>query len=405
MTAEPKARLLDITRLVSRIGRGPLTGIDRVERAYLKALLALPTPVFLLLATPIGYLLLPREAGPLILHWLDAPGSVPAVRPERWLSEAPHRQARAALRRRTLARAPALWLARAVRRLMPQGGTYLNVGHANLTRRGLSALQAVPGLKVVVMIHDVIPLDHPAFCRPGAPEGFAAAFGTAVDHADLILCPARTTATDIARRAASAVAPPPILPVPLGIDIPTPDATLLPEGLDLARPYFVALGTIEPRKNHTLLLDAWAELARCTPAQRMPQLFILGRRGWRNEAVFERLDALGPGPVCELPGLPDRAVAALLTGARALLMPSLAEGYGLPVIEAAHLGTPVLCSDLPVFREILGDYAVYLPSGDMYPWVPRITEYAGRTRAAGPGRVLEADASWESHFRTVFSTV
>lgn len=404
MSAEPKARLLDVTRLVSRIGRGPLTGIDRVERAYLRALLARATPLFLLLGTPLGQILLPRETGPLILRWLDVPAGVPAVYPERWLNGLPHRQARAALRRHALARVPTWQLARSVRRLLPQGGSYLNVGHANLTDRSLRRLQAVPGLKVAVMIHDVIPLDHPEFCRPGSPARFARMFDAVVRHADLILCPARATAADIARRATGG-APPRILPVPLGTEVPTPDARLLPDGLDLVRPYFVVLGTIEPRKNHMLLLDAWDEMQRQSPPDRVPQLFILGRRGWPDQALRARLDALEGGPVRELPGLADAAVAALLTGARALLMPSHAEGFGLPVIEAARLGTPVLCSDIPVFREILGNYAVYVSSTDMYSWIPRITEYAGRARAADLGRVLEADADWQSHFKIVLSTV
>ena len=59
MSAEPKARMLDVSRLVSRIGRGPLTGVDRVERAYLVALLARTTPLFLLVRSPVGYLVLP----------------------------------------------------------------------------------------------------------------------------------------------------------------------------------------------------------------------------------------------------------------------------------------------------------------------------------------------------------
>lgn len=98
-------------------------------------------------------------------------------------------------------------------------------------------------------------------------------------------------------------------------------------------------------------------------------------------------------------------MAALLLGARALLMPSLAEGYGLPVAEAARAGTPVLCNDLPVFREVLGDYAVYADVGDMYSWKTTIIEFAGRVRAPGSGHFFEAETGWTDHFKVVLSIV
>lgn len=409
MSAEPKARLLDVTRLVSRIGRGPLTGVDRVERAYLQALLARHTPLFLLLQTPYGYIVLPRAAGPLILGWIAAPKSVP--RPAlpfglgRRLSL--RRAVRIALRAHRAASCLPVRLRATIRSLMPQGGVYLNVGLSNLSGRTLSQLQAVPGLRVAVMIHDTIPLDHPEFCRPEAVASFRATMAAVSRHADIVLCPSRCAGDDIARHAASFGGAPRILPAHLGLDPAEPDLDQVPKTIDLTRPYFLALGTIEPRKNHALLLDAWAEMAKRIPASLMPQLLIIGHRGWRNEEIFARLDTLKDtgGPVVELSGLGDAAVAALMMGARALLMPSFAEGFGLPVLEAARMGTPVMCSKLPVFREVLGDYAVYADAGDMYSWLPRIIDHAGRVRAAGPGRILEADVGWAEHFRTVLTVV
>ncbi len=116
---------------------------------------------------------------------------------------------------------------------------------------------------------------------------------------------ARTTRDDvlrwrdtlgIARRA-------PVTVAPIGTTLAAPASA--PPDLDLSRPYFVALGTIEPRKNHALLLDAWDLLAQRLPASAVPRLFIFGRRGWCNEAVFARLDALpAGGPVRELRAWP-----------------------------------------------------------------------------------------------------
>ena len=87
----------------------------------------------------------------------------------------------------------------------------------------------------------------------------------------------------------------------LGVLVASPCQPDLAE-LDLARPWFVTIGTIEPRKNHALLLDVWQALSQRLPAAQMPQLVIAGSRGWRNEAVFRRLDAR-PAGVIEAAGM------------------------------------------------------------------------------------------------------
>src|SRR5262249_41515194 len=95
-------------------------------------------------------------------------------------------------------------------------------------------------------------------------------------------------------------------------------------------PYFVVLGTIEPRKNHLLLLNVWRQLAeRGGPT---PKLVIVGARGWENEQIVDVLDRglLTRPHVLEVSGLKAAALLRLIKNARALLMPSFAEGYGLP---------------------------------------------------------------------------
>ena len=113
-----------------------------------------------------------------------------------------------------------------------------------------------------------------------------------------------------------------------------------------ASPYFVVLGTIEPRKNHLLLLNIWRRLAE--QQRSPPKLVIIGTRGWENEQVLDVLDrsVLVRPHVVEGSGMGDRGLMRLLANARALLMPSFAEGYGLPVVEALSLGTPVVASDI-----------------------------------------------------------
>lgn len=162
--------------------------------------------------------------------------------------------------------------------------------------------------------------------------------------------------------------------------------------------YFVVCGTIEPRKNHLTLLNAWRVLAS-DPSP--PKLVIVGKRGWLNGAVVETLErsvALRPH-VIEAGGLSTPGLRRLLAGARALLMPSFAEGFGLPVAEALAAGTPVVASDIEAFREVGGDAIDYVDPLDGLGWLQAVRDYSTqnspRRRAAlarNNGDVAGSDA-------------
>ncbi|MGB8622282.1 MAG: glycosyltransferase family 1 protein, partial [Paracoccaceae bacterium] len=313
------------------------------------------------------------------------------------------------LRRLSLTRCRAAGLATMLGKQVPAGTAYLNVGHSNLSAPVLAALRRVPGARISVLIHDTIPLDFPQYSGAGIPDAFRDKLRAVGEHADLVICNSEVTHRDAARHMAEMGRVPPMTVAHLGVELPEPDPRGLPEGLDLSRPYFLTVGTIEPRKNHALLLDVWEGFHNDLPEDKIPRLFIAGTRGWRNEDVFRRLDSapfMGRN-VVELADLSDAALAALTQGATALLFPSHAEGYGLPPLEAAALGTPVIASDLPVHAEVLGDFAVYLSGRDAYSWRNKIlgmTRGRGQTGKAAPqsgqGPALP---TWDAHFETVLA--
>lgn len=395
------AHVIDLTRLVSRQGRRTLTGIDRVELAWLSHLLTLETPLYALIRTPAGCVLLPRTGAQAVQDM--ATGRIVPVRLD-LLSRLMRRgnpargRAESLLRRMALARLPVGALARGLRRHLPKGAVYLNLGHSNLSAPVLAALGQA-GLHRLVMVHDCIPLDHPEFSRAEAPAAFAAKLAAVSAHADTVIHLTHATRAGTEAHLARLGRVPPGIVAPLGVTVAPPDPTALPQGLDLTAPYFVILGTIEPRKNHALLLNVWERLAQDTHP--VPRLIIAGNRGWAGPDLLARLDRKPPG-VIELPGLSDGAVSALLTNARALLFPSHAEGFGLPAIEAAALSVPLICSDLPVFREILSDYPVYLRPDDIYSWLETIKRLGGSDRVAvkNTEQVLP---QWQEHFRTVLT--
>jgi len=170
------------------------------------------------------------------------------------------------------------------------------------------------------------------------------------------------------------------------------------------------VGTIEPRKNHLLLLNLWRHMAETLPPDSIPRLIIVGRRGWENEQVVDMLERCVAlrGHVEEWNGCSDRQMNALLRGARALLLPSFAEGYGMPVAEALAAGIPVLCSELPALREAGGEAPDYLDPLDGPGWLTHIGDYrgAGPLYRAQRRRVAEWRApSWADHIRIVCEAI
>jgi glycosyltransferase involved in cell wall biosynthesis len=174
------------------------------------------------------------------------------------------------------------------------------------------------------------------------------------------------------------------------------------------QPYFVMLGTIEPRKNHWLMLQLWRQLI-AERGDAAPKLVIIGQRGWECENVvdlLERCEAL-KGHVQEISNCSDTDLATWLKGARALLFPTFAEGYGMPIVEALTLGVPVIASDLPVFREIAGDIPEYVNPLDGMRWRALIESYAAADSAAARQQCERmrsfSPPTWKAHFAQVES--
>ncbi|GGA26789.1 MAG: glycosyltransferase family 1 protein [Rhodobacteraceae bacterium] len=406
--AEAPTRLLDLTRLVSRAGRA-FTGIDRVEYAYLVHLLD-AGPLWGLVRSSMGYLLLDPEGCAALKRQFTA-GDWPAPDLLSRLRRLPPGRAEAetAVRRLAVARCLPRGLTRMLERHLPAWTHYLNTGHTNLTERVVRAVRARPASRIAVLLHDTIPLDYPDYTREGVTARFSAFLDRVGRHADLVICNSHQTEADFRRHMAGCdrwgeAAPqgdaPRTVVAHLGVE-PSPPGDA-PRGPWTGRAFFVVLGTIEPRKNHALLLDIWE---RDAPDA---ELLVCGARGWRNAEVFARLDR-GIARVHELPGLDDGQVAALLRDSAGLLFPSLAEGYGLPPMEAAALGVPVLSADLPVLREVLGDIPVYAQVTDGYLWRRHITRMA-EERRADPGRERSGaegwcPPGWGMHFKTVLTLI
>jgi glycosyltransferase involved in cell wall biosynthesis len=131
---------------------------------------------------------------------------------------------------------------------------------------------------------------------------------------------------------------------------------------DLPDRYLLFVGTIEPRKNLTRLLDAFEALY----AEGLTDgLVIVGKRGWLYGDFFARLERSPARDAVLFPGyVPDEDLPSIYTGAQSLVLPSLYEGCGLPVLEAMACGAPAACSDTSSLPEMAGDAALLFDPRD-----------------------------------------
>lgn len=265
-------------------------------------------------------------------------------------------------------------LGKGVRTALPQSSAYLNIGQIGLAVPPLFRwLDSRPDVSAIFMVHDVIPLEYPSLVEPGAPGHHRRMVKTTARHADgLILTTehARRTVCAELQDMGSDNLPAIVrgLPVARAFDRPGTFS-----GLSRAK-YFVVCASIEPRKNHELLLRIWKRLL-AQGVDDPPHLVLAGSPAWCADNILAPLHDDGlRNHVHHVCGLSTPALAALLSDAHGLLMPSFAEGFGLPVLEANVLGVPAIASDIPAHREIADATTLLIPPNDENAWFLAIHE-------------------------------
>ena len=175
-------------------------------------------------------------------------------------------------------------------------------------------------------------------------------------------------------------------------------------GLAAESRYLLHAGGISPHKDVETLLAAFAELRRTVdPAPKLVVAGALHGDSYLSSAssVHARIEELGIGDDVLLPGfVPDATLACLYAGAAAVVLPSLAEGFGLPAVEAAACGAPVVLSDIPAHRETLGNEAIFFPPRDAVALAERLGQLLGsdmlRRSLAERGRQRVARYTWDA---------
>jgi glycosyltransferase involved in cell wall biosynthesis len=204
---------------------------------------------------------------------------------------------------------------------------------------------------------------------------------------------------------AGIVTPDRLVHAPLGVAAEfTPEAAgpvELPVALD--PPFLLHVGSNIPRKRLDVLLDVFAAVRGRAPGLRLVQV-----GGPWPASLAEQVARLGVGAsVVQVRGLSRGQLAELYRRAAAVLVPSEAEGFGLPVIEALACGAAVIASDIPTLREAGGDAVVFRPVGDVPAWADAVTRVLTDPASAPPRAARLAHAarfSWREHARVIAET-
>ncbi len=265
------------------------------------------------------------------------------------------------------------------------------------------------GVRVYFVVYDLLPVTHPAFFLPNENKTHPFLdYLHVVSEADGAVCISKATAQALTHWLA-AEAPDRLADFDMKVcylagdianSVPTDEMpNTAPALLDRLSqtPVFLMVGTLEPRKGHADVLAAFDQL---WAAGVSATLVIVGKEGWLVNALCDRLKTHPEQgkQLHWLSGISDAYLEAVYGRSEALIAASVAEGFGLPLIEAAQKGLPVIARDIPVFKEVLGDYGVYFDGDATDGLVSVITDFLNEEKAEREAKrgPLPFDYSWET---------
>lgn len=255
--------------------------------------------------------------------------------------------------------------------------------------------------RTVLTVHDVLILSHPEWF-PNSWFWRRVTLPTSLRRAARVIVSSQATANDVVQQVG--VPRDRVAVIPLGVTLPE----LLPTQMDTARrefnltaPYVLFIGTIEPRKNLPRLVAAWQRFAADHPDD-PHQLIVAGSVGWKAKESLAAVRAAG-APVRYLGYVTPAQKIAMLQGATALVWPTLAEGFGLPIVEAMAASTPVITSNVSSMPEVAGDAALLVDPSDVGAIANALGKIAAnaslRQQLIAKGRAQAAKFTWDAAAR------
>lgn len=257
------------------------------------------------------------------------------------------------------------------------------------------------GVEIIGCLYDLIPLRYPAATALKNSAPFTPWFEQVLLNCDAIVCISQSVAQDlVAYLRETHLATPAHMRIgwwPLGADFRASaqeaPSKFAEQIASAPTPFFMSVGTLEPRKAYPVALDAFERLwsEGCDV-----RYVIVGRPGWNTRALQRRIrqhKELGRR-LFWLDNASDADLSHLYPRAHGLIFPSFVEGFGMPLIEAARYGARVIASDIPVFREVGGDAAVYFDVLDPQALATRVREALSKKREAKQSEAPPTEKTW-----------
>jgi glycosyltransferase involved in cell wall biosynthesis len=245
---------------------------------------------------------------------------------------------------------------------------------------------------LVVTVHDAVPWTHPETLTPRGVRWHRSAIERAARTADLVVVPTQAVAEEL-RGHVQLGDRVRVIGEGVSADLRVPeDAAIRADQLELPESYLLTVATLEPRKGLSVLLE---QLAR--PEAPDVPLLIAGQAGWGGLDLPAEARRLGIADRVRILGrVPDPDLALLMSRATALVVPSRAEGFGLPMLEAMSLGTAVVTSPVPALLEVAGGASLVAPDDGLAGALRSVVEdEALRSRLRREGRVRASAFSWD----------
>ncbi|MBK3785590.1 glycosyltransferase family 4 protein [Paraburkholderia aspalathi] len=343
-----------------------------------------------------------RVVRSLLLQLLDAPPPGFRIRPVQATRKQPYRYADS-------------YLASLISSMEAPENDYVQVSEGDIflgldfasriaPRRQFDLLKwRVQGVRCAFVVYDLLPLLHPQWFTPRSRRSFRHWLSTLAIHADALLCISNSVSNEtrncMSRRFRLTGNEPSIQWFHLGADLPSNHVNAPAIAMHPAsevRQRVLMVGTIEPRKGHTQALDAFDLLWRNGVDA---TLIIAGKQGWDVEPFIERMKSHpeANNRLFWLQDINDAQLIALYADLDGLMMASEAEGFGLPLVEAAQYGMPMFIRDLPVFREVAGEHATYFAAQSAAELAPQLAKWLGQLeRGMAPPSHAMKSLTWSA---------
>lgn len=436
----------DITRLIVRIREKHPTGIDRVDYAYAKQIFNGASNRYGIVTTPYGPLVLLHDAVEDILRrietqWSDhlplcydpvfmrlketleqehPAGTVwrrytfPKKRPSvlrkvKWVIEKllPFRVNLPGYLPHIATLAP-YWKQMRKSSVLPKGCYYVHLSHAQLHHPKLFQwLEQRPDVRALFFLHDLIPITHPEYaCSDHEPILHERRLRTVAERGWHIMVNTHAVKRELESfYQKEGIKHAPITAHWLGID---PVFFGRYERIQAQRPYYVLCSTIDVRKNHLMILHVWREMA-LELKERTPLLLVIGNQGINVEMVsnfLKKCRIIRPH-LLTVHDMTSQGLASILSSASGAMMPSFAEGFGLPIVEARAQGTATFISSIPAHMEFSDAASISLDPLDAQGWKDALMAHYNRVVSgthhphSDQGALIQKQFSWERHFESL----